>query len=986
MAVWSSVEPLDAKMRASGKGVYVILFGLYVGLAYLFSIFSPQAQIVSLWPSAGVALAGMQLFGNRFLPAIFLGSVIFNSSTQIWHQGEVYPAMLILSAVIAAGSTLQAWVNSRLLNWRGIQILDAPASGQIALFILIALACCLISALIGNLALLVANAGSDFSLLQWNNVLVWWVGDFLGVILVCPLLLSLFQSQPDSAHRVVLIKSLAAPLIGLVVMLQVAQQYIEDVVVVNTENIFDLKAKATENNLKQRMGVYLSTLDHLEQQLSQPIPPGKAEFAEMVSGLTENLPGIKALSWNPLVRQDQLAEFEQYARQNVNPQFRVKGEPLTPDDPLVIVELIEPFDANQAALGFNVFSSEARKQSMLLAKNSRVATATDIIQLVQSEKKEPGFLIFSPVFTSVQAGDTSMEGHHALRGFAVGVFLVSQIIQQSLSHELINFLELYIYENGDPSDQVFGDLGIHDARLAGAGLSHVFDLQFANHLWTFILHIPDERVTALRVDESLSFLVTEVLLGMLAVFIVLSAYSRQAHLQQLVDARTTELQDLNQKLESFAFYDALTGLPNRHLFIDRAQHALRLAQRNGNRAALLFMDLNRFKQVNDSLGHDVGDQLLAEVAKRFRRVVRESDTLARLGGDEFTLLIENNPDQDMIESVAGKLAASLNAPFQVGGRAVVTSTSIGVAMFPQDGESIADLLRGADTAMYQAKQNGLAICFYSEGLRNAVNEQLFLESELSQVLQKDELELYFQPIMQLDTSEHMGCECLLRWNHPTQGLISPDQFIPAAELSGEIIAIGFWVIEQSCANIARWRSDGLMFSKVSVNVSARQLQHDRFVEVVKRIIQRSGIEPGLLQLEITESALMQNPELAVAALNQLSALGVTVAIDDYGTGYSSLNYLKQLPVDVLKIDRSFVSEMSEGRHDYAIVKSTLSLAEELGITVVAEGIETEQQLLLLRQMSCPFGQGYLFSRPLKEHDYLIFARHGKALLEPLSPA
>ncbi|MBQ0756951.1 MAG: diguanylate cyclase [Amphritea sp.] len=705
---------MNLQLNQTKQFIYLTLFILYVGLAYLFSVFSPQAQIVSLWPPAGVALAGSLIFGRIFLPAIFVGSVIFNSGTQVWQQEDMDITMVLLSVAIASGSTIQAWVNYKVLRSRWINLLDAPSYSQVTIFILVAFLCCLISAVIGNAALAIADRGTIQGMPQWNNVLVWWVGDFLGVALVAPLLLSLFQNQPHKVNRITLVKGIGIPMILIVLAFQVSQQYIESMIVVNTKNEFELKAKAAENSLKQHMNAYIDALNQLEADLSQRSTINKEEFSKLVGRLTTALPGIKAMSWNPLVAQVDIPEFERYSRKYVDREFQIKGKPLLPTDPYVVVQLIEPLEKNRAAQGFNVFSNEARKQSMLRSKISQVATATDTIQLVQSDQKEPGFLIFAPVFKNVNSNDVSMGSYQSLSGFAVGVFLVSEIIQKSLDDELINFIDIYIYENGDQQHQVYGNKNIMGALSLGDGLSHVFDMKFANHLWTFNLHIDGEFVNALQVKNSLYFLVVEVLFGTLSAFIILSAFGRHEHLRLLVNARTSELEKVNSKLEHYAFYDSLTGLPNRRLFFDRAEHSLALAKRQKNRVALLFMDLNRFKQINDSLGHESGDQLLNEVAKRFSSTLRDSDTLARMGGDEFTLLIENNPSIEDVIAVAKKLAASLRQPIELAGQPLITSASIGVAIYPQDGDCIGDLLRRADTAMYQAKQSSVEICCYSE--------------------------------------------------------------------------------------------------------------------------------------------------------------------------------------------------------------------------------------------------------------------------------
>ena len=957
------------QFNLAAKGVYTALFLLYVGLAYLFSSFSPQAQVVSLWPSAGVALAGVLVFKARFLPAVFLGSLIFNLGTLLWQFGHITPSMLYASTLIALGVVIQTWVNARLLAYFKIDILKAPSHRHVALFIGIAFFCSLISALVGNTALMIPITEAATNAFDWDSVFVWWVGGFLGVILVAPLLLSFLRKEDDQSQEL-LLRGLAIPLFLIVLAFQVAQQYVEEVIARNSLTDFTLKAKVAENSLNIQMGRYLESLEQLDLALSRQSTIGKAEFETLAHSLMQDLPGIRALSWNPIVEPYEVADFEAYARTHIDPGFQVKGAPLQPNDPLVVVKLIEPLAENRAAQGFNVYSNPVRKESMLHAKNGQVPTATDVIQLVQSNAPEPGFLIFSPVFRGEDLGESSLNTTQTLDGFAVGVFLVSEIIKESFQDELIQFIDIYIYENNDASDKVFGNEAIMESKWAEQGISYTFDMFFAEHQWTFNLHVDENVALGFQIKDSLSFLLAEMVFGMLAVFVVLSIFGRQEKLRYLVNQRTKELKALNVELEHYAFYDSLTGLPNRRLFTDRLDQALKRAARNETQVAVLFMDLNRFKQVNDGLGHESGDQLLQEVARRFNQVLRDSDTLARIGGDEFTLLMEASPSNEEIITVGQKLLSRLNQPIDISGKMIMTSASIGVAIFPRDGADIADLMRGADTAMYHAKHSAQDICFYSERLLSQVSQQLFLDNELPHALAKHQLELYFQPILNLQTQKHIGAECLLRWNHPTNGVISPAHFIPAAETSGEIIPIGYWVIDQACVTVAKWQRLHPMLEKISVNVSTLQLQQDDFYQNVKAIIESHGIRPEKLQFEVTETALMRNASQAIKALRELKSLGITIAIDDYGTGYSALRYLKILPVDVLKIDRSFVQSMCSQSQDYAIVKSTVYLASELGIQVIAEGIETQAQVDKLRSVNCEMGQGFLFSKPLPENEYL----------------
>ncbi len=682
----------------------------------MFAIFSPQAQIVSLWPPAGVALVGCLLFGYRFLPALFVGSLLFNSGSAVWHEGALSLTVLKASALIAVGSIIQAWVNVRLLRYFHINIVDAPSYAQVSFFILIALGCCLISAAIGNASLAYFYGEVGQRQIDWSNLLTWWGGDFLGVILVAPLLLGLLFRLPGKSDPKRLLRSLSMPLLIIIAAFQMTQQFFGDSIVTNMENNFILKAEALENNFKRDVDSYTDALDQLTVWVAHQEQVNKDDFLTYSQQLMVDLPGIKGISWNPLIKPNEVAAFEHNMQQNY-PDFKVKGTPLAPADPLVVVQYIQPLASNEEALGYNVYSHPVRKKSMQMAKNLRTNIATDIIQLVQLEKNDPGFLIFSPVFQSVDPTDDSMGSYDSLKGFVVGGFQVSAILDRSIRLNVQKYMGLYIYENGNPAEKVYGDIGILAAIEAEEGLNHQFIMKSAQHEWTFNLHVPKSAITALQVNDMLSFLAVQVLFGVLAVLITLSAFGYHERLSRLVDSRTEELKRVNDQLHHYAFYDSLTGLPNRRLFLDRLKQALALCQRNKSELALLYMDLNGFKIVNDSLGHEQGDRLLIEVSRRFDAVLRHSDTLARLGGDEFTLLLPDNPDQSDIMSIVNKLTECLKEPIILGDTSLVIENSIGVAIFPKDGQTLVELMAAADTAMYAAKKQSDAVCFYTENLK-----------------------------------------------------------------------------------------------------------------------------------------------------------------------------------------------------------------------------------------------------------------------------
>ena len=431
--------------------------------------------------------------------------------------------------------------------------------------------------------------------------------------------------------------------------------------------------------------------------------------------------------------------------------------------------------------------------------------------------------------------------------------------------------------------------------------------------------------------------------------------------------RAAEREVLEEQLRHRAFYDSLTGLPNRALFLDRIGHALARGERLAQEVAVLFIDLDRFKVVNDSFGHAAGDQLLIQVGRRLRNCLRESDTIARLGGDEFTVLLEGPTAVDDAITAAERILSTLGEPFLIDGQETYASTSIGIAGGPAD-RSGRDLLREADIALYRAKAAGRGrYMLFEARMNNSPAQYLHLESDLHRAIDRNELRVHYQPIFSLHDSAVTGLEALVRWEHPEKGLISPAQFIPLAEETGLIVPIGKWVLEESCRQMREWdlRHLAARGVSISVNLSARQLQDPQLISDVERAIKASDLQPDRLQLEITESVVMQDPEAMVVRLNALKRIGIKLAVDDFGTGYSSLAYLKRFPIDVLKIDRAFVSGLGQAEQDSAIVRTVISLAHALGLRTTAEGIEERAQWDHLEQLGCDQGQGFIFSKPLR---------------------
>jgi diguanylate cyclase (GGDEF)-like protein len=444
----------------------------------------------------------------------------------------------------------------------------------------------------------------------------------------------------------------------------------------------------------------------------------------------------------------------------------------------------------------------------------------------------------------------------------------------------------------------------------------------------------------------------------------LPATTETQHLVEAFTEMRRQVADRQQALEHQAMHDALTGLPNRVLLQDRVQQAIHHLRRLGHGGlALLIMDLDGFKEINDTLGHPIGDGLLQQLADRLQREVRDSDTVARLGGDEFAVLLEH-VDQAEAQHMAGRILHLLDNPFEVAGQSLYVSGSIGMALYPQHAHTPLELSRRADVAMYVAKREKNGIALYDPAQDHYTLQRLAQASDLRSAIGNDHLFLHFQPQIDLHTGRFSGVEALLRWQHPQLGYISPDDFIPVAEQTGLIRHLTYWVLDQSLAHAAAWRHRGLPLGSIAVNLSAYNLQDADLSLEVARLLKKWGVQPWRLALEITESSMMANPARALATLEKLNDIGVQIAIDDFGTGFSSLSYLKQLPVDKLKIDKSFVMQMNEDDNDAMIVRSTIDLAHNLGLEVVAEGVESEEALALLRILDCDAAQGYHISRPL----------------------
>ena len=445
-----------------------------------------------------------------------------------------------------------------------------------------------------------------------------------------------------------------------------------------------------------------------------------------------------------------------------------------------------------------------------------------------------------------------------------------------------------------------------------------------------------------------------------------------------VTSDITEFKLAQDRVRHLAYYDQLTGLPNGTMMRDRVNQLISSAQRDLREFSLLFIDLDNFKNVNDSLGHHVGDLLLQTIAGRLRASVREMDTVARMGGDEFVVVLPE-VGVEGAQQVARKIIGQVTTPFGIGLHKVTMTTSVGIGVFPKDGNDIEAILKNAELALYQAKAKGKnGFAFFTEELNSLAYERMRIENDLRNALLNEDLVVYYQPQISLVTRQVIGMEALVRWPHPTLQMIPPDQFIPVAEESDLIIELGEWVMHEACRQMRQWQRSGLQIVPVAVNVSAKQMRHADFTDSVAAVLRKTGLAPEYLELELTERAVMADVDMTVATMNKIGNMGIKFSVDDFGTGYSSLAYLKHLPLDKLKIDKSFVQDLAIDENDREISNTIIQLAHGLKLIVVAEGVETQQQMSILLGQGCDSAQGYLFSKPLPPHEVASFLHAAQA--------
>lgn len=616
-----------------------------------------------------------------------------------------------------------------------------------------------------------------------------------------------------------------------------------------------------------------------------------------------------------------------------------------------VIRWLEPLSGNEEVVGFNVAITPERRQALEQAQASGEIDISGVLNLRQGGQ---GLVIYVPVYAGADNN-----------GFIAGVFQMETLARHLLTSRVLDAFRIRITDNGKLAYE------LNTSSETAPAFSHTAPVALPTLDWALTVTPSAAWVESQRSVWPLATFISVLFMGILTSLTTLlvqlilkrnrALLKTRRELESEIDQRKAVQQDL-ARLEST---DALTGLANRRFFMEDLTHTLNIADRQMRQVALVMMDLDRFQMLNDSLGHQFGDELLIKVSERLNGLSNEKVLVAYSGGDEFMVCQQHVDDLDDVINLLGQIKQIFAEPFEVQGDAHSVTATMGIAVYPQSGLDADTLLRNADVALYRAKDQGRnTYQFYTEGMQDREVMRLELDKDLSQALANDEFVLYFQPQVELESAEIHSVEALIRWQHPRRGLLPPVEFIPLAEESGRITEIGRWVVMAACRQLARWQGTDFEHLRIAVNLSGRELDDESLVDHIREALESNNVPPSRLEVELTEEIFIQNIEHNRDQLSKLHKLGVQLAIDDFGVGYSSLGYLRDFPVDLLKIDRSFITEVTERHDDAVITRAVINLAHNLGIRVVAEGVETMEQLVFLKSHRCDFAQGYLISRPV----------------------
>jgi len=744
---------------------------------------------------------------------------------------------------------------------------------------------------------------------------------------------------------------------------------------------FDVLKEKLHGEIIRQVGVYRYGLMGTRSVFAASSYVDRDEFQQLTESreLSKEFPAATGIGYIHRVPVGGLDDFLQKTQAEGAPHFQVRMlAPQIEHDDLLIIKYIEPAQANHAAIGLDIGQEQRRRTAAEHAMRSGDMAITAHITLVQATGEGPGFLVLLPFYQPNQPTDTPQQREAALEGWVYMTLLAERLFAGTsdptdgeLSFQVFDKDELsgnkLIYDDnpslthkiGITPDATFNDKPLHDVMPVLLGGRH----------WMVTMHSTPQFQHASHKGMWMTGLGGCVLTALLVLLLQTQA-SSLSKAQELARTMTTDLRQA-------ALTDRLTGLPNRAAIMEHIQNAIHRAKRVRNyHYAVLFLDFDRFKIINDSLGHGAGDLLLQEISRRLSSTLRSNDhaqnispqhTAARLGGDEFVVLLDGMTQPGDARIVAQRLLDVLSKRYQLNNHDVGSTASIGVVTGDPGYESSDEVIRDADTAMYEAKNAGRGTYMvFDDAMRIRVNDRLNIENDLHHALKQQQLFLVYQPILSLHNGHVESFEALVRWQHPTHGLIGPDRFIPIAEETGLIIPLGQWVLNHAIEQFAHWQAHRLIPASccISVNLSRKQLVLPELCDVVTQTLHRHGVSANRLHLEVTESGIMQAPQTATANLTQLRRVGVKINIDDFGTGHSSLACLHEFPIDILKVDRAFIANLDQNTSRLAVLRTVTKLARDMGVKVVAEGIETQAQLKLLRPLSCEFGQGYLFSKPL----------------------
>ncbi|MBK6649735.1 MAG: EAL domain-containing protein [Betaproteobacteria bacterium] len=924
----------------------------YAALGWLSLKASIPPDYVSLvFLPAGLALGVSMVYGLRALPGILIGSLTiqYMASQQAGVSGWSW--LFVVSPLLA---TAQAWAGALLArHWARCYpgALDTP-SKVLVLLLLIGPVSCLINASISVPVLwasgVIPTGGVLFS--WW----AWWLGDAIGTVLCLPLVL-VFFGQPAAQWRTRRL-TVGLPLLVAMVMVGVGFFLVKAWEGQRQSERLSRVTHEMAGKMQRRLDAQSDSVLTVSRMMQMPGSLEQHEFAASVEPWLRRYTGTQNFGWSLRVDDQNRAKYEKRYHTIKGRSSDGKTYPANRNPDYLPITLIEPLSDNLAALGLDITVLPSTAETVAVTRSTGQPSVSEGFRLVQETSDQRSVVMYQAVYET--------QSPAKVKGIVSAVLRMDSILEAVLGKLNPDELQLCLVDRSAAvsNRHLSGPAACELNEWTDKHASGQLPLYFGGRTWELKVRAEEGFLNDMHEWSAWA------LLGLsLLCVVILSAFllviTGQAHrTQALVDLRTAELAQL-------AHYDSLTGLLNRSHWMTCAQAALQGAHRHGHAMAVIFLDLDHFKRINDTLGHTFGDELLQEVSQRLLPCLRREDLLARIGGDEFVALLPRLRRMDDAVAVAEKLLAALNMPLQVQSNEVSLSASMGIACFPNDGDTLDTLVKHADTAMYAAKEAGRnGYRFFEAEMNASVSRRMFIENNLRWALEREELFIVYQPQIDARSMQVVGVEALLRWRHPVEGLIPPDIFIPVAEDSGLIESLGAWVLASSCQQLKEWTETGLTQLTMAVNISALQFRKPGFVASVREAIQLSGIDPRRIELEITETLLMHPLQELDDRLDELAAMGMSFSLDDFGTGYSSLGYIKRLPISRIKLDKSFVTDLPGNSEDEAVARATLSIAKDLGMKTVAEGVETTTQRDYLVSSGCDYLQGYLFARPMQAED------------------